>query len=111
MAISTFMGLETTLRGLLAQQRALDITGHNIANANTQGYSRQEATLATTTPYMEYGVGQIGTGVEVTDYVRQRDAFMDVQLRAQTMKRGYAQARQDGLNQVELAVNEPSDSG
>ena len=43
MPISSFYGLQTSLRGLLAQQRLLDTTGHNIANASTQGYSRQEA--------------------------------------------------------------------
>ena len=35
MAISTFFGLQTTLSGILAQQRALDTTAHNVANANT----------------------------------------------------------------------------
>ena len=39
--ISSFMGLNTALRGLLAQQRGLDVTSHNLANANTVGYSRQ----------------------------------------------------------------------
>ena len=43
MPISSFYGLQTSLRGLLAQQRLLDTTGHNIANASTRGYSRQEA--------------------------------------------------------------------
>ena len=42
MSISTFMGLQTSLRGLLAEQRALDVTSHNIANANTPGYRRQD---------------------------------------------------------------------
>ena len=46
MGVSTFMGLQTALRGLIAQQEALDITGHNIANANTLGYSRQEVTTS-----------------------------------------------------------------
>ena len=45
MPISSFYGLQTSLRGLLAQQRSLDIDGHNIANASTAGYSRQEAVL------------------------------------------------------------------
>ena len=45
MPISSFYGLQTSLRGLLAQQRLIDTTGHNIANASTKGYSRQEATL------------------------------------------------------------------
>jgi flagellar hook protein FlgE len=40
------MGLQTALRGLIAQQEALDTTGHNIANANTLGYSRQEVTTS-----------------------------------------------------------------
>ena len=46
MPISSFYGLQTSLRGLLAQQRSLDVTGHNVANASTQGYSRQEAVLS-----------------------------------------------------------------
>lgn len=114
---STFMGLETALRGILAQQRALDTTAHNIANANTVGYTRQQAQLAPTHPYTEPAVsrppqaGQIGTGVDVVAFRRIRDEFIDVQLRAQTMRKGYAEARRDGLEQVELALNEPSDSG
>ena len=52
MAISAFFGLQTSLRGLLAQQQALDITGHNIANANTAGYSRQEAVLSRRARYL-----------------------------------------------------------
>ena len=46
MPISSFYGMQTSLRGLMAQQRMIDTTGHNIANASTVGYSRQEATLA-----------------------------------------------------------------
>ena len=45
MAISSYMGLQTALRGLLANQEAIDTTGHNIANANTPGYSRQVADM------------------------------------------------------------------
>ena len=117
MPVSTFMGLETTLRGILAQQLALDVTGHNIANANTVGYSRQRASLVATDPYTVPGVtrppqaGQLGTGVDVDQYERVRDAFVDIQLRAQTMLKGANQATQDGLQQVEQAFNEPSDSG
>src|ERR671921_2659993 len=105
---STFLGLETTLRGILAQQLALDTTGHNIANANTPGYTRQSATLATTDPYTVPSVsrppqaGQLGTGVTVAEYTRVRDSFIDIQLRAQTMRQGAAEATRDGLQQVEL---------
>ncbi len=46
MPISSFMGLQTSLRGLLAHQQAIDTTSHNIANANTDGYSRQDADMS-----------------------------------------------------------------
>ena len=117
MPLSTFLGLETTLRGILAQQLALDVTGHNIANANTIGYSRQAAVMAPTDAYTVPGVtrppqaGQLGTGVDVQSYQRMRDEFLDIQYRAQSMRQGAAQASQDGLRQVEVAFNEPSDTG
>jgi flagellar hook-associated protein 1 len=117
-ALSTFMGLETSLRGLLAQQQALNTTSHNIANASTTGYSRQVAVFQASPAYSMPGVttapagpGQIGTGVDVASYQRIRDAFLDVQYRAQSMLQGQAQAQQDGLQQVQLAFNEPTDSG
>ncbi|HET6849704.1 MAG TPA: flagellar hook-associated protein FlgK [Gaiellales bacterium] len=117
MPLSTFMGLETTLRGILAQQLAINVTGHNIANANTVGYTRQTAVLAPTDAYTEPGVsrppqaGQLGTGVDVTAYTRVRDGFLDIQYRAQAMKQGSATATQDGLSQVQDALAEPSDHG
>jgi flagellar hook-associated protein 1 FlgK len=117
MPISTFMGLETALRGILAQQRGLDVTSHNIANANTTGYTRQRAELVATPAFTYPSVsrppqaGQIGTGVEVAEYVRIRDDFVDLQLRTQLARHGYADARRDGLGQVELALREPSDPG
>jgi flagellar hook-associated protein 1 len=117
MPVSTFLGLETTLRGILAQQLALDVTGHNISNANTVGYSRQAAVMAPTEAYTVPGVtrppqaGQLGTGVNVQSYQRMRDEFLDIQYRAQSMRQGSAEAAQDGLRQIEVAFNEPSDTG
>src|SRR6266508_5442358 len=110
MGISTFLGVETALRGLLAQQRALDVSGHNIGNANTVGYSRQQVDLSPTTPFLDIGHGQIGTGVDVNGYQRARDQFIDIQLRAQSMQLGQSEARQEGLAQVESNLNEPSDN-
>jgi flagellar hook-associated protein 1 FlgK len=109
--ISSFMGLETALRGLLAQQQALDLAGHNIANANTPGYTRQVANLATSSPLQAAPRMLLGTGVNVVSYQRIRDSFLDTQLHAQTMLQGAADAKQDGLGQVESVLSEPSDSG
>ena len=111
MAISTFLGLETALRGILAQQRAIDVTGHNIANASTPGYSRETANLVTTQPFVDTPAGLLGTGVDVQSYQRVRDSYVDVQLRTQMMLKGTYTAQQDGLNQVELSLAEPSDNG
>ena len=117
MSISTFFGLQTALSGILAQQRALDVTAHNVSNANTIGYSRQEALFVAAPAYTYPAIsnggvpGQIGTGVDVTSYRRVRDAFVDIQLRAQTTRQGQYEAKSDGLDQVELALAEPGDTG
>ncbi|MCR4427037.1 MAG: flagellar basal body protein, partial [Firmicutes bacterium] len=58
---STFFGLETARRALNAQRLAMDVTAHNIANANTPGYSRQRATMSAVPPVP--GPNQPGGGV------------------------------------------------
>src|SRR3954454_14194294 len=116
MSISTFSGIQTSLRGLLAQQRSLDVTSHNIANASTVGYTRQEATLAASTPLSVTtsggaNAGALGTGVDVQSYRRVRDQFLDLQYRGQSMSLGEQTARSDALSQTELSFAEPGDNG
>ena len=118
MGISTFMGIETTLRGLLAQQRALNTVSHNITNAGTQGYSRQEAVFAASDAYVQAAAGpqgagsvSIGTGVDVTGYRRIRDQFLDLQYRAQAMQVGDQQTEARHLDQVEMGLAEPGENG
>jgi flagellar hook-associated protein 1 len=117
MPISSFMGLETSLRGLLAQQRALDVTSHNIANANRAGYTRQEAVMAAA-PALDVpgavqsgATAQLGQGVDVQAYRRMRDAFADLQYRAANMTYGDGSTRAGSLDQVDDAFGEPSDTG
>jgi flagellar hook-associated protein 1 len=109
--ISAFMGLQTSLRGLLAEQRSLDVTSHNIANANTEGYSRQEAVLQATDALALPPAGQLGSGVDVTTYKRIRDSFLDLQYRAQAMQVGAGTTRTNALDQAELRLAEPGDNG
>src|SRR5947207_9420776 len=116
--VSTFFGLQTTLRGLLAQQRAVDVTSHNVANANTEGYSRQEAVLEPTaaldvrTGALIGGAGgQLGSGVAVATYRRIRDGFLDLQYRAQNMSLGDSETTAATLGQVESALQERGDAG
>jgi flagellar hook-associated protein 1 len=118
MTVSSFFGLQTSLRGLLAHQRALDVTGHNVANASVHGYSRQEAVMAASTPLhiaagaRQDGSGaQLGAGVDVVEYRRIRDAFLDVQFRAQAGVLGDSGTRSRALEGVELAFAEPGENG
>ncbi len=73
--------LATGVSGLLAFQRALDTTSHNIANVNTPGYSRQIAEFNTRQPE-SFGNGWMGNGVDVTTIKRMYDDFMATQARS-----------------------------
>jgi flagellar hook-associated protein 1 FlgK len=114
---SLFFTLNIARRGLTAQQAAMNTSGHNIANANTEGYSRQRAVMQTTTPWpvpsvnMPVGAGQIGTGVEVALIERIRDTFLDRQIRNELQALGHWEQRSDALQQVEVVFMEPSETG
>jgi|CZCA01.1.fsa_nt_gi flagellar hook-associated protein 1 FlgK len=117
MTMSIFMGLEIGKRSIMTHQTALSVTGHNIANANTVGYTRQSPTLVTTRPHYtpnltsNSGIGQLGTGVEVAYLERLRDAFLDGQIRNENKTTGYWSAIQDTLAKIEVILNEPSNDG
>ena len=118
MPVSSFFGMQTSLRGLLAHQRMLDTTGHNIANASTQGYSRQEATLQasravqlTLTNNVNTVGAQLGAGVDVTGFRRIRDQFLDSQFRAQNTNVNEWNAKAEALDTAELSLAEPGENG
>lgn len=114
---STFMGLETAKRGMYTQQSALYTTGHNIANANTPGYTRQRVNFQTTTPYPAVGMnrpqipGQMGTGVEAGSVQRVREGFLDYQYRTENNKLGYWESKASALSQMEGIMNETTSDG
>src|SRR3954469_18374612 len=120
MSIPAFTGLNTALRGVQAQQAALDVVAHNIANVETPGYSRQEAVF-TASPSLNLGAGaiaggngaQLGTGVQVQQYRRLRDDFLDLQYRAQNMAAGQSDVATKRLSlvQASLATNTDGDLG
>ena len=106
-----FSTFNTAKRGLYAQQHAVSTASHNIANANTEGYSRQRVHMRTTPGFLIPNTGVVGTGVEIADIARIRDAYLDVQIRYETSRKGQYLARQEILEQVEMAFMEPSDTG
>ena len=98
--------------GMSAQQKALDVTSHNIANANTEGYSRQRATMETTRPSSNIsGAGQIGTGVQVSSITRIRDSYLDYRVRTENGTKGFYEGREKLLSEVEGVFNELSGDG
>jgi flagellar hook-associated protein 1 FlgK len=114
---STFHGLEIGKRAIFAQQTAMTITGHNIANVNTEGYTRQNAVVSASRPLSYPGMNngttpmQLGTGVEVSEINRVREQYLDGQFRSQNTQAGYWGAKSDTLSKIEGIINEPSDNG
>ncbi|HPQ09935.1 MAG TPA: flagellar hook-associated protein FlgK [Bacillota bacterium] len=113
---SSFFGLEILRSSLQAQRLGLDVTAHNIANANTPGYSRQVVQMRAATPFPAPGmsagrVGQLGSGVEVAEVQRMRNKFIETQIQKETQTLGYWETKQRNVWQIELIFNEPSDTG
>lgn len=112
-----FSGLNNALRTLQIMQKGIETTSHNVSNASTPGYSRQKVLLQASDPYTvpssnrPMGVGQVGTGVQATEIKRYRSEFLDGQIRTQTSNLKGWEVRQDTLQQVEVILNEPSDTG
>ncbi|MCW3488757.1 flagellar hook-associated protein FlgK [Dethiobacter alkaliphilus] len=110
--MSTFFGLNISRLGMMAQQKALEVTSHNIANANTPGYSRQVAHMGTTTP-LSYpqGQGMLGSGVLVDEVARVRNSFLDSQIRKENQTLAKWETRNYFLGQIETVFMEPSETG
>ena len=113
--MSTFSGLNTATTALWAQQRGLDVTGQNIANVNTAGYSRQRAELQSVggnaVPAMYAVSNQVGQGVDADKVIRIRDAFLESRAQAETATSARLTVADDTLAQIEQAFREPGATG
>ncbi|RWR13588.1 flagellar hook-associated protein FlgK [Siminovitchia fortis] len=109
---STFHGLETARRALNTQQAGLYTTGHNVANANTPGYTRQRINMQASEAYPPASMnrpmipGQIGTGVSAGSIQRIRESFLDTQYRKENAKLGYFGTNAEALSRLEDILNE-----
>ena len=94
---------------LTSLQRAISTTGNNIANANTEGYSRQDVRFATRTP--QYNGGFLfGAGVEISSVERAYDAFLTQDVRARTSSSAYFEALATTAGQIDSLMADPSTS-
>ena len=96
--------LNTAKVTLLAQQLAIEVTGQNIANVQTQGYSRQEVNFEAVIP-SSLGTG-VGSGVTVGDIERIHDEFLFRQILGEGDTLGQFQVRKDVFEQLEILFSE-----
>ena len=99
--------LGTAITGLQAFQRSLETTSHNIANVNTEGYSRQRVDLVTSKEHM-IGVGYLGTGVTINNISRSYDQFITTQLRSSTAAYGDVDKYSQLASQVDNILADPA---
>lgn len=96
--------------GLSAAQIQIEVAGHNIANVNREGYSRQRAELVGREPLLQPW-GALGRGVNVSGVERLRMSFMDTVYRQQSPELGNAEVRASYFSQMEELFQEPGDNG
>lgn len=113
--MSEFFGLRIALSSLYAQRQGLEVTGHNVANVNTEGYSRQRVGLlaagGNTVPAIHSIWAGAGAGVGVTGIDRLRDQFLEARaLTEHSVESGLRQSQQI-LARAELVFAEPSPNG
>lgn len=112
--MSTFGGLNIAYTGLSAARAALEVTGQNVANANTPGYTRQrvdQTALAQSSIATHALQSTYGDGVDVTGVSRLNDAVVDARVRSTVSAGAYWATTATALGSVETSLNEPSKNG
>lgn len=95
---------------MYSSQLAIEIASHNIANANTEGYSKQNLRLEANQA-ITMGPGQIGTGVKAVEVTRNNDAFLTAQVAQKKSDYAYWKAQNSAMEEIESIFNETGDSG
>jgi flagellar hook-associated protein 1 len=113
--MGVFNILGTGLSGLQAAQKALDVVGQNIANANTPGYSRQRVDLKssqiTPTPGLYTGPTSVLNGVSITGTTRVKSDYLQAAASSALAKESALQSQATPLSNIEALTHEPSDTG
>lgn len=112
----SFRGLSIGISAVFANQRALDVTGHNISNVNTAGYTRQIISNSSSF-YHKLGqsgngkVMQVGHGVDVQEIRQYRDEFLDNKYKKEKTGLGYWEARYASVRELETIFNDNTEDG
>lgn len=105
---SGLLGIATS--GLMAMQRAMTTTSHNITNVNTEGYSRQRTELAAAPPQYAGASGYLGRGVDIQSVTRSYDRFVSEQVRVSTSAWGELDAYHQMVSQIDTFIADPDSS-
>lgn len=112
--MSTFRGISASLTALHANQRAMEVTANNIANVNTEGYTRQRVNLTeiggSPVPGRYALAHPVGDGVMIASVERLRDTFLESRGRVEHGQQAYLLGSQQALGRVEAAFAEPGDN-
>ncbi|GAB4009625.1 MAG: flagellar hook-associated protein FlgK [Bdellovibrio sp.] len=96
--------------GLSASKKSLEVTGHNISNVNTEGYSRQRVHQQTNAPATQSGL-IMGTGTRIKSINRVHDPYIEKRLQKSTSDKNYFEQRAEQLGMVENIFNEIDNEG
>jgi flagellar hook-associated protein 1 FlgK len=102
--------LSVARTGLAVHQAAIEVASHNIANAETPGYSRQRATIVPGVP-QQLPYGFVGTGATMANVARVRDTLLDASYRREAGSASFHDTSRDLLGAVEGILGEPSEAG
>lgn len=102
--------MDTGKRSMMNSQAALQTVGHNVANKNTEGYSRQRVELQTTEP-TGFGKLRMGNGARATNVGRVNNQFIEKQLEAEGNAFGKKDSIAQTLSRVEQVFNEQQNKG
>ena len=111
MTTNIFSTLSSAKLGLLAQQLAIEVTGQNVANVETEGYSRQDVSFEANTPrgHIKYGgLHQLGTGVRIASIERAHDQFLFTQIMDEGDLTGSTEVKKEIFEQLEVLFNDGS---
>lgn len=109
---ATFAGFTTALSALEANQKRLDVIGNNLANMNTEGYTRQQLEVSSlnysnpTDYYMNHSEVNVGFGAAMNTVSQLRDQFLDVQYREQNGKTEYNKTIESSLDSLAQYLDE-----
>ena len=112
----TFMGLETAKRGLMVNQKALDIIGNNISNIHTKGYTRQRLDTMSVQVYgsdrFQYSsIPLAGQGVDARGVAQVRNPYIDSKFREEYGDVGYFDQKAAVMEQIEGIISDPEVEG